>query len=150
MSKKKNFSSVSQINTVPKKQNKSNIKSYIITEDQIRDLYFEITSSNAIEYKLIKVKNYLEFLYEFDDAQDYYMNSEDVDFKKEYEDLENSCKDGEIVVFEYIPFSFQQMLDSVNDKINIYCQENEDAYFSGIDAELDNLILLRDIIEQNI
>jgi hypothetical protein len=42
------------------------------------------------------------------------------------------------------------MLDSVNDKINIYCQENEDAYFSGIDAELDNLIFLRDIIEQNI
>jgi hypothetical protein len=125
-------------------------KSFKITEDQIRSLYFEFTSSNALEEKLIKVKNNGEFWIEFDSAKEDYYDTDDEDFKREYEELTNSCKEDEIVVYQYIPFSFQQMLESVEEKINIYCQQNDDACTCGIDSELSNLYLLSNIISQNI
>jgi hypothetical protein len=125
-------------------------KSFIITEDQIRSLYFEFTSSNANEEKLIIVKDKVEFWYEFEAAKEDYYYGNDDDFKREYDELTNSCKEDEIVVYQYIPFSFQQMLESVEEKINIYCQQNDDACTCGIDSELSNLYLLCNIISQNI
>lgn len=125
-------------------------KSFVITEDQIRSLYFEFTSCNALEEKLIKVKNNGEFWIELESAKEEYYDTDDEDFKREYENLRNSCKEDEIVIYEYIPFSFQQMLENVVEKINIYCQVNKDENNSHIDTELSNLLLLCDIISQNI
>lgn len=153
MSKKKNYSSACQINTLSKEQNKiSNIgKSFIITEDQIRSLFVEFTSSTAFFETLIKVINNDEFWVEFENAKEHYYDTDDEDFKKEYENLKNSCKEDEIVVYQYTPFTLQQMLETTENKINIYLQENDClSSWTGIDSELANLFLLKDIVNQNI
>ena len=75
----------------------------------------------------------------------------DEDFKKEYENLKNSCKEDEIVVYQYTPYTLQEMLETTKEKIEIYIQENEESMSEpGIDSELFNLYLLKDIISQNI
>lgn len=130
--------------------NVSNVeKKFIITDDQIRSLYVEFTKANPYSEKLIKVAKSAELWDEFENAKDdYYCRDEE--FKREYEHLNDSCGEDEFVIYDYIPFSFQELLESVKNKIDIYCKENEDNFTCGIDEELNNLFLLRDIIEQNI
>ena len=131
----------------------SNIgKSLIITEEQIRRLLNVFTHSPGHFEILTKVINNGEYWFEFDNAkEDYDFNNRDEDFKKEYENLKNSCKEDEIVVYQYTPYTLQEMLETTKEKIEIDIQENEESMSEpGIDSELFNLYLLKDIISQNI
>lgn len=152
MSKKKNNYSSRQIDELSKEQNeiKKDGRSFI-TEDQINSLYSEFTSSNALSQTLIKVKKNDEYWYEFENAKEDYYDTDDEDFKKEYENLKNSCKEDEIVIYQYTPYTLQQMLEDIEEKINNYVKDNDcETSFVGLDKELSNLLLLKEIVKQNI
>lgn len=149
MNKKNSIkTSACQVEELSKGQNENeNVgKTYFITEDQIRSLFTEFTSMGAFWRILTKVKEG-EYWAEYSEAKEEYDFTDDEDYKKEYENLVNSCNEDEIVIYDYIPFTLPEMSAA----IDTYLQETvPEASFCGLDDELANLLLLKEIVEQNI
>jgi len=66
----------------------------------------------------------------------------------EYDLLCNTCKEDEMVVFEYVQADELDILQHLNAKMTEYAEENvEDEYWE--DEEYQHLSSLRDIVMQN-
>jgi hypothetical protein len=145
-------SSACQIEELSKGQNEieSVGKKYFITDDQIRSLFTEFTGMGAFWRILTKVKEG-EYWAEYSEAKKEYDFTDDEDYKKEYDNLVKSCNEDEIVIYDYIPFTLPEMLAAIDQNIDTYLQEEDpEAQFCGLDNELANLLLLKQIVEQNI
>lgn len=122
-----------------------------ITINQLRFLFTSLTHCGTSDEVLSIVKKEDTTPYSYDYVSAFEDCIYDEDHEKHYNKLKNKCLDDEVVVYKYFPYSLHRMLDMIENRIEIYGEEEEaenPQYYN--DLIFQNFCLIRDILKRNI